>query len=117
MQDCVVEKGKSSLVSPNRRQHASSDASCQAQRAAPPLGQQRGQWADIIALTRCGAAARNQCEGRRRKPYRMRSIVIALEVDHAIYTTERGAATPAAMGIELLLGEDIPTGLRSKYYY
>jgi hypothetical protein len=44
----------------------------------------------------------------------MRSILGALEVDHAVYTTERGAMTPAAMGIELLLGEDIPTALRSR---
>lgn len=43
----------------------------------------------------------------------MRSIIGALEVDHAVYTTERGAMTPAAMGVKLLLGEDIAAALHS----
>jgi len=44
----------------------------------------------------------------------MRSIVSALEMNHAIDTGERRTATLVAVGIELLLSEDITTVL-AKY--
>lgn len=43
--------------------------------------------------------------------YRVRPVFVALKVDHTIYTSEGGAVTSTAMGIEFFLGEDITAGL------
>lgn len=43
--------------------------------------------------------------------YRMSSILQSVEMHHAIDTGEGGAATLAAMGIELFLSENITTCL------
>ena len=43
----------------------------------------------------------------------MRPVFIALKVDHAIYTSERGAMASTPVGIELLLREDITAGLQT----
>lgn len=43
--------------------------------------------------------------------YRMSSILHSIEMHHAIDTGEGGAATLAAMRIELFLGENITTCL------
>jgi hypothetical protein len=43
--------------------------------------------------------------------YRVRSVFVALKVNHTIYTSEGGAVTSTAMGIEFFLGEHITAGL------
>jgi len=45
------------------------------------------------------------------KTYRMGSIFSAVEMDHAINAGESSTSTAASVGIELLLGQDVATGL------
>ena len=46
--------------------------------------------------------------------YSMRSVLGTIKVNHAIDTGKRRAATLAAVGVELLLREDITTSLRGQ---
>ena len=43
----------------------------------------------------------------------MGAVAVALKVHHAVQAGERGAIALVAMGIEFLLGEDIPTALHA----
>lgn len=47
----------------------------------------------------------------RQETYGVRSILSALEMDHAVQAREGGAATLAAVGVEFLLREHISTVL------
>ena len=57
----------------------------------------------------------NRCQAMQKamgnRAYRVRSIICTLEMHHAVNASKRGASTLAAMGIELLLGQNITTGL------
>lgn len=44
---------------------------------------------------------------KERTPYRVRPIVSPLEVDHAIQTGKRSAATLATVSVQLLLGDNV----------
>ena len=45
------------------------------------------------------------------KTYSVRAVLRALKGDHAVNAREVGAMAATAMGIELLLGEDVAAGL------